>query len=105
MHVLRPVTVLFALTASSVSVHARAHRHKRALIDTCANVDADLGLLGLLDVNLKLCLCISALPTLISTNAQLQAAANILGIPAVTAVLTALVCCRKYQYKAASLTY
>ena len=103
MRVLRPV--LFALTTSLVSIHANTgiHPHKRAVLDTCANIDAGLGLLGMVNANLKLCLCLSALPTAISANAQLAAAADILGTSAVTAALTALVCCK--ITKPASLTY
>lgn len=101
MRILRPV--LFALTTSLVSIHAKIHPHKRAVLDTCANVDAGLGLLGLANANLKLCLCLSAIPTAISANAQLAAAADLLGTSAVTAALTALVCCK--ITKPAFLTY
>ena len=83
--------VLFALTASSISVYANALQDKRAAADLCANVNGNLGLLGALDANLNLCLCLSALPTLLMTNTQLRVATQLLGASAVTAAVTALV--------------
>ncbi|THH16066.1 hypothetical protein EW146_g4521 [Bondarzewia mesenterica] len=76
----------------------RQHYEPRALLDVCAYIDADTlahaGLVGIpanVLANLDLCLCLSALPLFLQTNANVKALVDILGNTAVDALLTALV--------------
>jgi len=86
-------TLLLGLAAATTSVKANALRQyqQRALLDICANVNADLALLGLVFGKIDLCLCVSALPVFITTNLVAKAAVLLAGDAAVTAALTALV--------------
>jgi hypothetical protein len=91
MRFLRPV--LAALVASaSVNANTLHQYHPRSLIDICANVDADLKLLDIVVGRIDLCLCVSAIPQLLSTNLILKAGVLLVGKSAVTAAVTALVC-------------
>ncbi|THH13232.1 hypothetical protein EW146_g6958 [Bondarzewia mesenterica] len=76
----------------------RQHYEPRALLDVCAYIDADAlahaGLVGIpanVLANLDLCLCLSALPLVLQTNANVKALVDI-GNTAVDALLTALGC-------------
>lgn len=91
MRFLRPLLSLCLLTVSRTSGHTTTLGLPKRALDLCANVNADVGLLSIVGVELDLCLCISGIPALISTNPQLQLAAQLQGTPAVTAALTALV--------------
>jgi hypothetical protein len=91
MRFLRPVIVALAATTASVNANALRQHQQRALLDICANVDAELKLLGLVFGKIELCLCISAIPTLIQTNLIVKAAVLLAGEAAVTAALNALV--------------
>ncbi|KAF8531711.1 hypothetical protein JB92DRAFT_2690761 [Gautieria morchelliformis] len=86
MRFLRPL--IFGLTASaSISAKSLQQYHQRSLVDVCANVDADLLTLGKLD----LCICVSAIPNLLSTNPLLKIAVNLYGTGVVTNALKALI--------------
>lgn len=91
MRFIRPF--LFGLAATSATVNANALRQhqQRALLDICANVDAELKLLGIVFGKIDLCLCVSTIPHLLETNLILKAAVLLLGKNAVTAAVTALV--------------
>jgi len=66
-----------------------------ALVDVCANIDADLKVdvlgiavvVGILDV----CLCLSAVPLFISSNLVAAAAVDLVGVSAVEAELNSLI--------------
>ena len=80
-------------------VALRQHHVARGDTDTCVYLDVGLtgliSLLGLpLDLSnlLDLCLCISGIPDLLSTDVTLQALVNLLGLAEVEADLTLLVC-------------
>lgn len=88
---LRPILVAFAATAS-VNANALRQYHQRSLVDICANVDADLKILGIVLGKIDLCLCVSAIPQLLHTNLVLEAGVVLFGESAVTAAVTALVC-------------
>ncbi|GJE92427.1 hypothetical protein PsYK624_085810 [Phanerochaete sordida] len=78
---------------------SRQHHERRAVLDVCAYIDLGLGLgvPNLLGIplaklaNLKLCLCLSALPLALDLNAQLKALGDQYGKDAVIAFLTALI--------------
>ncbi|TCD69320.1 hypothetical protein EIP91_008076 [Steccherinum ochraceum] len=74
-----------AVPASPVT--SRQFHPARSIIDTCAYVDANV--LDLVD--LKLCLCLSALPLAIEANAQLSGVAKLLGTSVVEDLLAKLV--------------
>ncbi|KAI0783349.1 hypothetical protein C8Q75DRAFT_810935 [Abortiporus biennis] len=92
-----PLVALFGTLAhvSGRALTERTSLTERALVDICAEVDAALSVdvlgiavaVGLLDV----CLCISALPLFIETNAVAIAAVNLVGVASVTAEITALI--------------
>ncbi|KAF8586881.1 hypothetical protein K439DRAFT_1386452 [Ramaria rubella] len=86
-------SLLFALAASSPSISANALRQhqQRSLVDICANVDADFGLLGITYGRLELCICVSGIPALLETNAVLQNAVLVGGQSATTAAVNALI--------------
>ncbi|KAH8103380.1 hypothetical protein BXZ70DRAFT_1005804 [Cristinia sonorae] len=67
-------------------IASRQFHQKRELLDVCAFIDANV--LGLLD--LKVCLCLSALPLALESNIQLKGLVNLLGTAAVTEILTEL---------------
>jgi hypothetical protein len=76
------------------------HHRPRALLDVCAYLDVDLlpdaSILGLSIgglVHIDVCLCLSALPLYLSTttNIELVALIDVLGIDRVTALLKSLV--------------
>lgn len=92
MHFLRPILLTLAASAS-VNANALRQYHQRSLVDICANVDADLAILDIVLGKLDLCLCVSAIPKLLSVNLLLKTAVLLFGDAAVTAAVTALVCC------------
>jgi hypothetical protein len=86
-------TMLVAAAATTASVNAKAlnQHQQRSLVDVCANVDADLVVLGIVFGKIELCLCVSAIPVLLTTNLVVELAVAAKGAAAVTAALTALV--------------
>jgi len=84
-------SIVVALTAVTTSVNALRQHKQRALLDVCANVDADLALLAVVFGKIDLCLCVSALPVFITTNLFAKAAVLVNGDAAVIAALTALI--------------
>ena len=89
MHFLR--ALLSVLTVSSACGHAKAlGQNKGLLVDLCANVNGEVKRLDI-DTKLDLCLCISAIPALISTHIQLKSAARRQGTSTVIDAVTDLV--------------
>ena len=77
-----------ALAAEPPSpIALRQHHEPRALLDTCAFLDANV--LGLLD--LKVCLCLSALPLALESNVELSGLVNLLGLQNASNLLASLV--------------
>ncbi|KAI0916165.1 hypothetical protein AcW1_009987 [Taiwanofungus camphoratus] len=78
------------------AITLRQYHSPRALVDTCAYIDAnvinDLNLLGILglgiDIDLDICICLSLLPLLLTADVQLEVLVNLLGIDKLTAFLT-----------------
>lgn len=88
-----------APTPASGIVALRQHHVARGDTDTCVYLDANIsGLIGLLGLPLDLgslldlCLCISGIPDLLSVDVTLQALVDLLGLAAVEADITLLVC-------------
>lgn len=88
--------------------HVVLHQHHapRALLDVCAHIDLDvlenlhLDLFGLpwsALLDLDICLCLSLLPLVLTTDVQLEALVPLIGINNLTSILTAAVsshgCC------------
>jgi hypothetical protein len=92
MRVFRTMFVALAATATSINAKALQQHHQRSLVDVCANVDADLKVLGIVVGHLDLCLCVSAIAGLLTSNPIIKIAVDLFGDVAVTAALTALVC-------------
>ncbi|KZT02870.1 uncharacterized protein LAESUDRAFT_705569 [Laetiporus sulphureus 93-53] len=79
-------------------VSLRQHHEPRAVVDVCANIDANvLSDLNLLTVplsalvGLDVCLCLSMLPLALTTDVQLETLVPLLGINNLTALLTAAI--------------
>jgi len=87
--------VAFGLLLPLASLVASSSLTQRAVLDVCANIDANLEVdllgisivVGLLDV----CLCLSVLPTFITTDIIAIAAVDLVGEASVIAALTALI--------------
>ena len=87
-------------------IELRQHRERRALLAVCAYIDTgkllDVILLGLpLSelADLKICLCLSALPLVIDMNVQLKALADRHGHDLIDAVLSLLVSSQSVFYE------
>jgi hypothetical protein len=92
------VLVLSALAASTTASGGSLNQYKqRSLIDTCANVNDEIKILGIVFGRLELCLCASAIPSLLSTNLLLQAAVLSHGKLPVVAAVTELVGLQKQK--------
>ena len=75
----------------------RQHHKSRALLDVCAYIDADtlaqtntIGIPADILVDLDFCLCLSALPLALKTNANLKVLTDLLGNTVVDAFLSAI---------------
>ncbi|ETW75157.1 hypothetical protein HETIRDRAFT_56778, partial [Heterobasidion irregulare TC 32-1] len=75
----------------------RQHHKSRALLDVCAYIDADtlaqtniIGIPADILADLDLCLCLSALPLALKTNANLKVLTDLLGNTVVDAFLSAI---------------
>ncbi|KAH8103394.1 hypothetical protein BXZ70DRAFT_727352 [Cristinia sonorae] len=102
---LTPLVLLAVSSASATSlthgydiVKSRQAKVHRDLLDVCVGLDADLTLADILrDGNplvaghLNVCLCVSAIPDFIKTNAAAKLAVNLLGVAKVTALIEALI--------------
>lgn len=83
-----------ALAAGTVAGRAVRPLARAPLVEVCASIDADLKLLLLGDRvvgHVDVCLCLSALPLFVRTNAVARLAADLAGEGYVTALLEALV--------------
>src|SRR5882672_2797719 len=86
-------TTLVALAATATTVNAGALRQykQRSLVDACANVDAHLTLHDQVFGKIHLCLCVSAIPALLTTDHVVKSAVSVAGKAAVVAALKKLV--------------
>ncbi|OCH90062.1 hypothetical protein OBBRIDRAFT_826179 [Obba rivulosa] len=87
--------IAFALLLPLAGLATSSSLTQRALLDVCANVDAELqvDLLGIKVVVglIEVCLCLSVLPTFITTNIIAEAAVGLVGEASVLSALTDLV--------------
>ncbi|EKM53240.1 uncharacterized protein PHACADRAFT_259454 [Phanerochaete carnosa HHB-10118-sp] len=86
------------IPAARNALTLRQHHERRALLDVCVYLDADIGLGGSLLgiplselVDLNICLCLSALPLDLSANAQLKVLGDKYGSALINAVLSLLI--------------
>ncbi|KAF8506482.1 hypothetical protein JB92DRAFT_2961756 [Gautieria morchelliformis] len=67
-------SVIYPRGSTTVSGGSLHRYQPSSLIDTCANVNSEIKVLGLVSGRLGICLCVSDIPSLLSTNLNLQAA-------------------------------
>jgi len=94
MRLFRSTVMALATISSTVSANVlHQHQQRAPLADVCANVDANLAILGIVAGRIDLCLCVSALPVFVTTNliAIIAVALPGGGTANVIAALTALI--------------
>ncbi|KIJ47899.1 hypothetical protein M422DRAFT_28695 [Sphaerobolus stellatus SS14] len=84
MRYLHTAVASLGLLLVGVEANSVTQFKQRSLVDVCGNVNADLNIGNILFGRIELCLCASALPNLIQSNAILSAAASLYGQATVT---------------------
>ncbi|KAL0948236.1 hypothetical protein HGRIS_010836 [Hohenbuehelia grisea] len=93
MHAQSYITVLAVFSSLVTGTLASERLRGRALVDTCADINAPLpagastGAIGVV----RSCLCISAIPSFLTTNLMARSAVRIVGAPSVTTALVTLI--------------
>lgn len=98
MRFLRSAVISLAAIFAAVEANTTVKQFKqRSLVDVCANVNADLNILGDLFGRIELCICLSAVSQIITTNPIMKNAALLYGNAAVTAALNNIVRRRSFS--------